>query len=543
VQLLRRPTVQNGVAIPATTYGATSGDDGKWAIDNIDPGRLYTLSAQRTGFADARYGAKSANGPTASITLEAGQSLTGLTLTLTPQSVVTGLVTDPAGDPVQGAAVLLSRRIYQRGTWQLIAGLNATTNDLGEFRVANVLPGRYTLVASVRPNVDPTLPAAKKTPVVTFYPNATNMQGAAFLDVSAGQDVAGLRIRIQEAEVFTVRGKLVGNGGATGQILLLAAPKTETNTNQVIQQPALTMLQRMQVSPKPDGSFELRNLMPGTYTVQIAAPGAPARLLGNFEVTVTDEDISNLAIPVREPITLAGSIRLEEGDLQKLQPAYDAASAQNAATATVQTLFNETGVAGARIAVSLADTVPGPVMLRSAAPLKDDGTFLFENLAPGRYQWTLASLPTGTFVQTARVGGVDVTRGPVDLSASSRIDIVLSNKAAAVTGVVVDEKGESPAGIALCLFPEEADLAMPNSGIRVLIADQNGRFQFQNLRPGLWHAVAFEDIEWGIARELPYLKLLIPDATHVELKESARETMRVKIIPLARLKAAEAKLP
>jgi hypothetical protein len=55
--------------------------------------------------------------------------------------------------------------------------------------------------------------------------------------------------------------------------------------------------------------------------------------------------------------------------------------------------------------------------------------------------------------------------------------------------------------------------------------------------------VAFEDIEWGIARELPYLKLLIPDATHVELKESARETMRVKIIPLARLKAAEAKLP
>jgi hypothetical protein len=541
VTLLRRQYIENGQVQPPVTYTATSGDDGKYAIENIEPGVWYTLGSQKAGFAPGKYGAKSANGPQASFSITLGQELKGLTLTMMPQSVVTGKVTNSDGDPVHNANVILARRVYQRGGWQLVAGSNALTNDLGEFRLANIMPGRYTLVASEQAGVTDgnALERGKKASVPTFFPNAVALSGAAFFDVTAGQDLAGIEMRIRQTEVFNVRGKISGRAGVTGQILMRVVPKTETNSNMVVQPSVLMQMRLQQIRVTEDNSFEFRNLLPGSYIAQIAAP---PRSLGSFEFTVTDEDIPDFVVPVREPVTVTGSVRLEGGDLQKLLPNYDANTAQNSAQSAVAAMFSEALSSGARVAVGFVEAVPVPSPLRSPAAVLADGTFTAENLVPGRYQMSLASLPEGTYVKSVRYGGSDVTAKQIDISSGGQIDVVLANRAASVAGVVVDEKGESPAAIAVCLWPETPDLMMVNQGTRVLIADQNGRFDIRGLRPGVYYAVAFEDIEWGIAREQPYLNLLKPDASRFDLKESARESARIKIIPVATLKKAEEKL-
>jgi len=545
VRLSRRAAIQDGAVVPAVAFNTTSDNAGKFVIDDIDPGRIYNLEAQRPGFANARYGARSTLGPQASFSLDAGQSLTGLTLTMTPQSVVSGKVTDEDKDPVQGAMVILARRVYQRGGWQLVMHSSGTSNDLGEFRLPNVLPGRYTLVVSNRNNGAP--PAAgSKVFVPTYYPNSTDFRGAAYLDIGAGQDLTGLDLRIEQSAVFSVRGRVAGNGSTTGPISLLASPKIETNTNMVIQQSVLTQLLRAEARVGDDGSFELRNLLPGPYIVQVVATQTPGtRGLGSFELNITNKNLVDLVIPVNSPVTLTGYVRLEDGDLEKALPPYNAANAQNSAATTVAATFSEAAVAGGRIAIALTDAAPVPVTVRPSAAVKPDGTFLLENVTPSRYQMTVAPLPASMYVKSARFGGADVTRGEIDLSAGGggRIDIVLSDKAARVNGVVVDDKGESQPAIAVCLFPQEPDLGLINQGTRVFIADQNGQFQFQGLRPGTYYAVAFEDIEWGIARERAFLMSLTSEATKLDLSESERNSIRVKIIPVSKLKVAADKLP
>src|SRR6476620_10712945 len=54
---LRRVDSQPGPGAPARSYSATSDSSGKFSIVNIDPGK-YRLSATRTGFVNAEYGAR-----------------------------------------------------------------------------------------------------------------------------------------------------------------------------------------------------------------------------------------------------------------------------------------------------------------------------------------------------------------------------------------------------------------------------------------------------------------------------------------------------
>ncbi len=110
---LQGGTIQPGQ--PATGLTATADDAGKFVFADISPGTNYQLSVQRPGYIPARYGARSANAPGAPLSLDDGQVLKGLTITMTPQGVVTGKVTDRDNDPIQGAQVILLRSGYQRG--------------------------------------------------------------------------------------------------------------------------------------------------------------------------------------------------------------------------------------------------------------------------------------------------------------------------------------------------------------------------------------------------------------------------------------------
>jgi hypothetical protein len=150
--------VQNGQALPGASYGATAGDDGKFVIEEIEPGASYQLSAQRPGFVPARYGARGNNAGGAPIPLEPGQLLRGLTIQMTPQGVLSGRVADAASDPVQNVAVTILRRGYQRGVRQMVTvnpeggmqnnGVGMFTADQrGGFRFAGLRPGVYYLAA------------------------------------------------------------------------------------------------------------------------------------------------------------------------------------------------------------------------------------------------------------------------------------------------------------------------------------------------------------------------------------------------------------
>src|SRR5262245_8962246 len=55
-------------------YTATTGVDGKFAFDDVDPAQ-YRLDASRAGYVRSEYGARSPNRPGLPITLTAGQRM------------------------------------------------------------------------------------------------------------------------------------------------------------------------------------------------------------------------------------------------------------------------------------------------------------------------------------------------------------------------------------------------------------------------------------------------------------------------------------
>src|SRR6185503_8400988 len=86
-------------ATPAAqvNVSTTSDDAGKFAFENIEPGRNYQLTAQRPGYVNTRYGARSPTAPGSPLTLDAGAELKSLVITMTPQGVISGKITDQSG--------------------------------------------------------------------------------------------------------------------------------------------------------------------------------------------------------------------------------------------------------------------------------------------------------------------------------------------------------------------------------------------------------------------------------------------------------------
>ena len=94
---------------------------------------------------------------------------------------------------------------------------------------------------------------------------------------------------------------------------------------------------------RPDGTFEFRNIVPGTYVLQLAASEFGQRqctandLTGRMEVTVGDANIDDLVLPLVPHPEITGTVTLEDGDIATLvKPAQNTpgiAAAGNAVTA------------------------------------------------------------------------------------------------------------------------------------------------------------------------------------------------------------------
>ncbi|MEO5922900.1 MAG: carboxypeptidase regulatory-like domain-containing protein [Bryobacteraceae bacterium] len=539
-------SVQNGQVTQGAAFTATSGDDGKFAIENIDAGRNYQLSVQRPGFVPARYGARSANSAGAPISLEAGQVLKGISISMTPQGVISGRVTDQSGDPVQGAMVAVMRKTYQRGSRQLQPQSTMSTNDQGEYRVANLAPGRYYVVVS---GARLGLPASssKTANVTTYYPNAPDPQGAAPVDITPGSEVRGLDVRLRQGAVFSIRGKAVDANGAPviGTIVTSVPAGDQGGTN------ILSALNRAPSQTRaPEGTFEIPNLPPGTHVLQvltnITLNGTPApKMTGRLEVTVADSDVAGLIFPLSSGSIINGKVSLENGDITKLLPPTPAGQQnQPAALTLVAGLagFSVSGGTTLGMAIGLMDQTMGST---TPVQVKSDGTFTADGVAASKFQVQVGGLPLGHYVKSMTFGGTDVIKAGLDLTAGGggALNIVLSGKAADVTGVVRPQKEESVAGVMVTLWPRDPQAGTQNNGMKQATTDQNGGFTFSNLAPGVYYAAAWEDIETGLAQWRDFATLFTSDAGKLELAEGAHAATEIKLIPIAKIKAAEEKLP
>jgi len=81
------------------------------------------------------------------ISFTGGQALAGLRIEITPTSSISGHVADQYGDPVASVPVKAGKVTYLPGQRQLRSVQQVLTNDLGEYRLFGLQPGRYFVSA------------------------------------------------------------------------------------------------------------------------------------------------------------------------------------------------------------------------------------------------------------------------------------------------------------------------------------------------------------------------------------------------------------
>jgi protocatechuate 3,4-dioxygenase beta subunit len=79
-----------------------------------------------------------------------GESKKDLLFRLIPAAVIAGRVFDEDGEAVPNATVTASREAYHEGRRTLATTAEASTDDLGSFRLFGLAPGRYYLSATER---------------------------------------------------------------------------------------------------------------------------------------------------------------------------------------------------------------------------------------------------------------------------------------------------------------------------------------------------------------------------------------------------------
>ena len=484
--------------LPQSTVAPSDGD-GKFSFEKLEPGQ-YTLSAEKPGFVRQSFAPPGLPRSSGGLTLAPGERMRGLEFKLTPQAVIRGKVLDEDGEPV----ALVSVQVQQHLGWEMRSP-GPTTDDNGEFQIGSLRPGKYTVSAEFRRGTSgaPVLfqGAGGRGPeayVTTYYPGATAPHKALPIEVRAGQIVSGIEIRLQKDRVYRVRGRIQGLAGDPASRLLVSLQPQQRRAGEFLIFGAGLGTAR---TVKPDGSFELPRVQPGSYFVTVKRFGSgPDHLLGRAPVTLTNADLESVIVQAGPPVAITGRIEAEGDEKARI-------------TGSVFLRAEITGFGGR------------PARIRS------DGTFKIGDLDRDRHFITVEDLPDDMYVKRARAGTVDVLEHGLDLSQSESaplLEIVVSPKAATIEGVVRHE-GKPWAGAWITLLPEPVRSERLGWSVRSGNADQNGHFTLKGVPPGEYRLYAWEEsppvFQLGPEQLRPYES----HAVKIKVAEGSRERVEATL--------------
>lgn len=489
-----------------SNYTGTSDAEGHFRIEGIRAGR-YRAFVERTGLLEVDK--RNHRSPGTALSFEPGKDVTDLVLRMLPAAVIVGHVLDEDGDPMPRTDVSVLRYAYTLGRRQLETAAAGTTNDLGEYRIPELLPGRYLIVASPTPDFSNLAkgPSAKTEVkqetayVPTYFPGTTDRTQAAFLELHAG-DENSVNFNLAPSPTFHVRGFLANFNPRDGSAVLMLRPKdlnAEFTAAQV----------------DKDGKFEISHVPPGLYALTTMTGNADAPQIAQQPLEVTNSDINNLKVLPLGGSRIRGQVRTES----------DHAVDLSSLLILLRSSDHETG----NTFVGGADGSP------TLARVKRDGSFELKDVPAGNYSILVegsAKIPD-FFLKSAKAGASDVTDSGLTVGGGSySLEVLLGSGAGRLDGIVADADNHPVADAVVVAVPggnHHDRLELYAKGV----TDQHGRYSVISLTPGDYMLFAFESVEEGSYYDASFLKPYEEHGERVHLDENAKKTVQLKVIPAA----------
>ena len=448
-----------GAPIPAVTV-VVSGERGGRVWGRTDAGGVFKAQLDTGGsflLTESRKGYRMSGGATGkSIEIKSGIE-NSIRVEMLPLGILAGRVVDQFGDPVRSVIVSTEDRVEVPGVGEHYqSSATGMTDDLGEYRVADVGPGKHYVAfeySSAHIQRTPGVRTRRDVPQtggLVLYPSALGLDEAQEVEVGAGVTMRLNDVRLNVQPVVTIRGRV--KAAPTGTMTTLALERASK-----LALASFTAIQGVQIDS--DGQFKVEVALPGKY-VLLASDPSTGKTSKPLTLEIRDKDIAGLELELNTSYELRGRIALEgSGSLD----------------------FS-------KIRLSFGGT---PVAIDS------EGRFQ-SSLGGEKGAFFLQQLPAGWYVKEVLIGHKQVTGRVFEVGpGTTDVAITLSSRAARVT-VRVEGKPVMGGAMMVVLIPENGPIPDPELLPHAEATDSSGVFVIPTVAPGAYRVFTLDVTNWAL---------------------------------------------
>ena len=509
-----QPVRRASVSIPLTAPGTPpvfhhmtgrsvqTDANGQFEFVNLPAGSYPIYVAPMSGFLRPR--------DTPGATLVEGGTV-HVTIRLVRAGAIEGRVLDENGGAVLGAQVNLVRRAEIAGyaTTMSFPG-STTTNDLGDFRLADVPAGEYYVAAMH------TLPERTNSPgsrigyVTTYYPASRTFGNARVVKVRAGRDTKRINVTMASSRLVRVSVHAVSSTGAPlGREARLILSRRD---------PVYLPSSRERYARADRETFVFDDVSPGEYSL-LAASSPRQEEAAYLNLTIDETDVA-LNVQTNTGARVSGRVIVDG-----------------------QPLGVDTGVMPLNVSVSASPPAGhyGISYTREFMLLANvRGTDRFE-LAGLRGPMVLyGEIGLGALVSIRR-GGQEIAGKTLEFAGTEAIDdivVELTRKVATLEVAVTSTKTpDDPETVLLMLFADDPSLWYPGhlQYTRMKTSRTPGRERLIRMVPGRYRVIAIHDVDVNFPmKDRALLEKLRPLATPVTLVAGEPAEITIGVTKLGR---------
>jgi protocatechuate 3,4-dioxygenase beta subunit len=546
--------------LPTTPTGRVMADEeGGFFFADLPPGEYY-LQATKDGYAPGTYGQRRAWGQSQLVSLGEGERLADARLRLWKYGVITGTVSDEAGEPVVGITVrALMRDVTagrtQYGNLEVIPELvpSAITDDRGMFRLSQLMPGTYVvlvpstqttlpvaaldgqdaalrsdlffagvaevaspgqpraqqmgdvaLLTSSRVLIPPPPTAAGRMAVypTTFFPAAPTAREATRIALQAGEERTDVAISLRPVPAVRVAGRVITPDGTPPPrttIRLTGAAMTDVITRDLVTGQDYVGFETVTGMTDASGRFTLLGVPPGEYVLTHANAFLSRAIQQGQPAYWISQRITVGADDISNLIVRLRPALRVEGHVE-----FRSGSGPPPLMAGI--MF-ETPFAG-----------PGQFVVEVTNGARPS----FSTVAAGGRYIVRPYEVGGWVVQSVTLDGKDITDRVIDLETDARsLVVTYTDRPSKVSGTVTDARGEASATAIVLAFPADerrwSGYGASPRDLASALTTRTGVYTFDHLPPGDYYVIAIDPTEADGWKDPSRLEALANEATKLTI--------------------------